>query len=171
MLGGRYVVADAATGYWSKVCPSSWRPPAFGVRPPHCLRKKGKSERLQASRMSRAQLGPWAEPRGRFLLQRSPRRCRLGPGRLGQVVARRRGSELRSEPCGGRRPARPGAGLVSPTPPGWSLLGHRPLPFLPKPGRALQPARSLSRLHPRIRPVHGHHLLRMGCRWWNGRST
>jgi hypothetical protein len=57
MLGGRYAVADAATGYWSQVCPSSWRPPAFGVRPPHCLRKKGTSERLQASQMPRAQFG------------------------------------------------------------------------------------------------------------------
>jgi hypothetical protein len=57
MLGGRYAVADAATGYWSQVCPSSWRPPAFGVRPPHCLKKNGTSERLQASRTSRAHFG------------------------------------------------------------------------------------------------------------------
>ena len=29
------------SGYSSQVAPSSSRPPAFGVRPPHCLKKNG----------------------------------------------------------------------------------------------------------------------------------
>jgi hypothetical protein len=41
-------VAGAGAGISSQVRPSSIRPPAFGVRPPHCLKKKGTCAAVQA---------------------------------------------------------------------------------------------------------------------------
>ena len=40
-------------GYWSHVMPSSRRPPLFGVRPPHCLKKNGTLNVTQSSRTFR----------------------------------------------------------------------------------------------------------------------
>jgi hypothetical protein len=61
--------------------PSSSRPPAFGVRPPHCLKKNGTPAPTHASRIPAAQPGRAAGARPRTPRPRSPIRCRRGPGR------------------------------------------------------------------------------------------
>jgi three-Cys-motif partner protein len=44
-------------GIWSQTRPSSSRPPAFGVRPPHCLKKNGTPAVTHASRIALTQAG------------------------------------------------------------------------------------------------------------------
>src|SRR5690606_27979335 len=44
-----------SAGYWSQVRPSSSRPLAFGVRPPHCLKKNAVPVSRHWSRTSRTQ--------------------------------------------------------------------------------------------------------------------
>ena len=65
MLGGRYAVADAATGYWSQVCPSSWRPPGlWGAASPLLLKEEGDIGAPAGISDVPSPLGPWAEPPG-----------------------------------------------------------------------------------------------------------
>jgi hypothetical protein len=47
----------ATDGSWSQVWPSNSRPPALGVRPPHCLKKKATPSRTHRSRSPRTQCG------------------------------------------------------------------------------------------------------------------
>ena len=44
-----YAAAPARAGISSQTRPSSWRPPALGVRPPHCLKKNGTDAFTQLS--------------------------------------------------------------------------------------------------------------------------
>ena len=92
---GYAVAANAGAGIWSQLRPSSSRPPCFGVRPPHCLKKNGTWAARQRSRNAVMNFftgtetaGAWvaAHPRAAGTILTKEQALRLGVDIFGRLL-------------------------------------------------------------------------------------